>query len=152
MLEPRVAEIDERRTENGVAGRHGLLGRGERATQKRCRHAVSPLFAVEEPEGGQAPGEPQVRLAEALSLGDGGGEEPFGVRGPPVLPRAIGRAHQRFPAGGLGGSPRRPEQQREREGPDHRAEGKDGGRFSRIARMPSRTSSPMKVSISRASD
>ena len=35
---------------------------------------------------------------------------------------------------------------------DQRADGKAGGRFSRIARTPSRTSGKVKVSISRASD
>jgi hypothetical protein len=102
---------------------------------------------------GEAPSEAQVRLAGALGLLDRGGAEPLGIPGLATLPRRFGRAQDLLPARGLCGDRGwSEEQQGEPEGPRHRAEGKDGRRFSRIACIPSRTSSPMKVSISSASD
>ncbi len=73
---------------------HGLLEDDERR-----RGAVADLFGVEETERDQAPGEPQVRLAEALGPVDNRGVEPLSVRDLPAPPGAVGRAKDLVPAG-----------------------------------------------------
>src|SRR5207245_6881209 len=66
---------------------------------------------------------------------------------------ALGRAHQALPVGRLRHHPGgRDKEDDEGDREAHRAEGKDGARFSRMARAPSFTSSKPKHSISRARD
>ena len=120
--------------------------------QDRSRIARATLLAVEEAERREALRKPQVGITEGLRLLHRGDVEPLGISALPALRGALGGTEKILPPGGLGGGGHRPQQQQERESSRHRAEGNDGGRFSRMACIPSRTSSPMKVSISSASD